>query len=391
MPICGTIRGSRVNKLVINLEAMHHNLVTINKWMEEQNARWTVVTKVLCGHVETLEALVLSGVRSIGESRFKNLISYKEYIPNLETWYLRIPSMSALEQIVRYSNISLNSEMDIIEAINKEAREQDLIHRVVIMIELGDLREGILPSSLIKFYKHIFELSNVNVVGIGANLGCLAGAVPNIDQFVQLQLYKELLELKFGKKMPLISAGSTATLPLVIDKSLPKGINHFRIGEGVFLGTDLINGGLLPNLRNDTVILKGEIIEIKKKSLMAQVETGNSTPFESSGDEEDYEPGQRGYRALVNVGQLDTNVQGLIPQNPSHKIAGASSDITVVNVGENPSGLKIGGTIDFRLDYAALLGLMSSEYVEKEVEPTIDEFKELVNREGKLSIPLPLE
>jgi predicted amino acid racemase len=380
-----------MNKLVINLEAMYHNLVTIHNWMEEQNARWTVVTKVLCGHVETLEALVMCGVRSIGESRLKNLISFKEYLPNLETWYLRIPSMSAIEEIVEHANITLNSEMDIIEALNKEAGKKDIVHRVVIMIELGDLREGILPSSLIKFYRHIFEMSNVNVIGIGANLGCLAGAVPNVDQFVQLQLYKELLELKFDMKMPIISAGSTATLPLVIDKTLPKGINHFRIGEGVFLGTDLINGGTLPNLRNDTVILKGEIIEIKKKSLLAQVETGNSTPFDSSGEQEEYEPGQRGYRALINIGQLDTNVKGLIPQNPSYRVAGASSDITVVNVGENPSGLKIGGTIDFRLDYAALLGLMSSEYVEKEVAPAIDEFAEIVRREGKLSIPLPLE
>ena len=77
------------------------------------------------------------------------------------------------------------------------------------MIELGDLREGILPGSLINFYKHVFHLSNIEVKGIGANLGCMAGAVPTVDQFMQLVLYKELLELKFEHPLHWISAGSS--------------------------------------------------------------------------------------------------------------------------------------------------------------------------------------
>jgi len=378
-----------MNQLVINLEAMYHNLVAINEWMRQQGASWTVVTKVLCGHVETLEALVTSGVKSIGESRPRNLLAYKEYVPDLETWYLRVPSMSSIEEIIAYSDVSLNSEYEIIIELNKEAGRQDKLHNIVIMIELGDLREGILPGSLVKFYQDVFQLSNIRVIGIGANLGCLAGVIPSVDQFMQLKLYRELLELKFEKKLPLISAGTTATLPLVIEKTLPKGINHFRVGEGVFLGSDLINGGTLKGLRDDTFVLKAEVIEVKEKSLTTTSETGSVAPFENE-IEDDYEPGQRGYRALVNVGALDTNVEGLTPKNPSNRVAGASSDITVVNVGENPAGVKVGGYIEFYLDYSALLRLMSSEYVQKTVEPPIEEFKEQLKRKDKLEMPLPL-
>ena len=285
--------------------------------------------------------------------------------------------------------MSLNSELSIIKALDDSARRQGKLHNVVIMIELGDLREGILPGSLVNFYKKVFDLPNIRVVGIGGNLGCLAGAVPTVGQFVQLLLYRELLELKFEHRLPLISAGTTASLPLVIDKSLPRGINHFRIGEGLFLGTDLINGGSLPNLRVDTVVLAAEIIEIKKKSLVPMGETAAISPF-SNEDADDYAPGQRGYRALVNVGQLDTNVEGLLPENPEHRIAGASSDITVVNLGDDPQGLKVGGEIRFRMNYAALLRLMGSDYVRKTVTPPLDEFKSYLASEHPPTIEKPL-
>ena len=146
---------------------------------------------------------------------------------------------------MRLTDASLNSEIEIIESLNDEARRMGKTHGIVIMIELGDLREGILPGSLIDFYEHVFHLSHIEVKGIGANLGCLAGAVPTVDQFMQLILYRELLELKFQHSLRLISAGSSAVLPLILDKQLPKPINHFRIGEAIFLGTDLINGGIL--------------------------------------------------------------------------------------------------------------------------------------------------
>ncbi|MEA1981370.1 MAG: alanine racemase, partial [candidate division Zixibacteria bacterium] len=254
-------------------------------------------------------------------------------------------------------------------------------HSIIIMIELGDLREGILPGSLIKFYETVFELSNIEVIGIGANLGCLAGAVPNIDQFTQLALYHELLELKFKRKLQLISAGSSAVLPLLLEGSLPKAINHFRIGEAIFLGTDLVNGGTLPGLKDDAVILEAEIAEIKEKGLVPLAETISIAPFESEQVGEDLSPGQRGYRALVSVGQLDTEITGLTPINSGYNIAGASSDVAVVNIGDEQGGLKVGDTIKFRLNYAALLRLMSGKYIEKVVSPSLDELENLPESE----------
>jgi len=370
-----------MNRVTINLELLHHNLNVINGWMESHGATWTVVTKVLCGHAETLRALQVLGVRSMGDSRLENIRAIERISPYFESWYLRVPDPSSVDEVAALADVSLNSEIEIIRALNAKAKELGYVHRVVIMIELGDLREGILPGTLVEFYEEIFELPNIECVGIGANLGCLSGAVPNVDQFMQLALYRELLELKFHRKLPMISAGSTAVLPLLLDRALPKAINHFRIGEAIFLGTDLINGGTLPGLRDDAVLLEAEIAEIKEKNLVPTGETTSLQPFETETTGEDQAPGARGYRAIVSIGHLDTDIGGLTPVDPNHSIAGASSDVTVVNLGDNPWGLQVGDTIRFRVNYSALLRLMNGRYLEKKVTPSIDEFRRRLDGE----------
>lgn len=353
-----------MNRLVFDPVALRHNMEQIRDWMDGHGAYWTLVTKVLCGEPVAIRMLADIGVRSVGDSRLQNIDAIKAVMPDVETWYLRPPSVSDIARIVELSDVSLNSEIEIINKLDKEAGRQKRIHRVVIMMELGDLREGILPGSLVSFYQAAFNLPNIEVIGIGANLGCLSGAVPSIDQFMQLILYRELLELKFERPLPVISAGASAVLSLVINKSLPRQINHFRIGESAFLGTDPVFGKLLDGLRDDVVVLEAEVTEIKEKSLTPSVETANMTPFELE-IKDNSMPGQRGYRALIDVGMLDTDVAGLTPCDPDLQIAGASSDITVLNLGDTPGRMKIGDKVRFQVSYSALLRLMSNRYVEK--------------------------
>lgn len=368
-----------MNRVVIDLHAMKHNIEVVDRWMTSHGASWTLVTKCLCGHAETMRGLQSLGVRSIGDSRLENLKTLERVDPDFETWYLRPPHLTAVPDIVRLSDVSLNSEMEVIEAISAEARRRNKLHRVIVMVELGDLREGILPGTLVEFYNQVFNLPNVEVLGIGANLGCLSGAVPNVDQLMQLVLYRELLELKFGRPMPMVSAGSSAVLPLLLGGSLPEPVNHFRIGEAVFLGSDLVHGGTLQGLRDDAIFLEADIVEMKEKNLIPLGESTAHTPFEPIEQKiSDHEPGQRGYRAVISIGQLDTEVGGLQPLNPRHRLAGASSDLSVLNVGENPGGLRVGDSIKFRLNYAALVRAMSSPYIEKVLVPPLESFKATV-------------
>jgi predicted amino acid racemase len=375
-----------LSRLVINLEALHHNIETIDGWIRNHGATWTLVTKALCGHTDTIRALQALGVRSMADSRIDNLRKIGKITPDFESWYLRLPSLTRVREVVAVSDVSLNSEIEVIDEINRIAGETGKTHHIIVMIELGDLREGILPGSLIEFYEHVFKLDHVEVLGIGANLGCLAGIVPTVDQMMQLVLYRELLELKFGHSLPMISAGSSAVLPMLLEERVPEGINHFRIGEAVFLGTDLVNGGILQGLREDAFVLEAEILEVKEKSLAMQTDSSGISSFEPISTEE-FAPGQRGYRALVAVGQLDTEIKALTPINPNVQLAGASSDVTVVNLGDNPDGLKVDDPVRFRPAYSALVRLMIGKYIEKTVTPKIGEFTQQASEQEGLDLP----
>ncbi len=355
-----------MNQLTVNLEALKHNYLTVLDWVTQHGGQLTVVTKALCGHPQLLEALEGFGVRSVGDSRIENLRALRAHAPSSEVWYLRPPHASAVRKLLPLCDISLNSELSTLRAIHAECERMEMEHQVVLMVELGDLREGVLPGKLLEMTEEILAMPRIRLVGLGANLGCLNGTVPMAEELAQLCLYHELMELKFNLAIPYVSAGTSAGLSLLRSGSLPSAINHFRVGESILLGTDPVTGERFDGLRDDVVCLEAEVIELKEKRLTPSVETGN-TPFEPLESEETPEIGQRGYRALVTVGHVDTDVQGLTPRNPEYSLAGASSDVTVVNLGDEQNGMALGKTIRFRPNYSAFVRLMCNPYTEKRV------------------------
>ncbi|MDX9719335.1 MAG: alanine racemase [Myxococcota bacterium] len=371
----GTGQVPNRQEIRIDLHALRHNFERIEALVQSQEASWTVVTKALCGHAELLSALGLLGMRSAADSRLDNLRVLRRVNADCERWFLRLPQLSRVTEVIELASLSLNSELRVIEALSREALRRERVHRVIVMIELGDLREGALPGALLRFFERVLQLPAIEIAGIGAQLGCLSGALPNVDQLAQLLLYHELLELKFERPLPILSAGSSNFLPLLMAGKVPKGLNHYRIGEALFLGTDLVNGGTLEGFRDDVFELRAEISEIKEKSLLPVGELGHSTPFEPIGqDNEAAQPGQRGFRAIVNIGQLDTEVAGLTPLDPRQQLAGASSDMSVVNLGDSAPELKLGDCLRFRPNYGALVRLMTGQYIAKTLSPSLERF-----------------
>jgi ornithine racemase len=353
-----------MNQLQIDLNALKHNYLRISDWVKKHGGNLTVVTKALCGNSDLLSALVEFGVHSMGDSRIENMHSIKQDSPSTEVWCLRPPNVSALNKLLLVCDVSLNTELQTIKQIDAECKKTRRTHKVVLMVELGELREGVLPSKLIDMTESILSMPAIDLVGLGANLGCLNGAIPMSEELTQLTLYHKLLELEYDIKIPFLSAGTSAGLGLLQNGDFPKQINHFRIGEAILLGTDPVTGEPFSGLRSDAITLETEVIEVKEKRLVPSVETAN-TPFDAIGREQDREPGERGYRAIVTVGQVDTDIGGLTPLNPDYTIAGASSDMTVVNLWPNRDGVSLGKTMSFRPSYSAFVRLMNNPYTEK--------------------------
>ena len=235
------------------------------------------------------------------------------------------------------------------------------------MIELGDLREGIMGDHLMDFYGKIFELPNIKVTGIGANLNCLYGVMPSQDKLIQLCLYKQLIEARFNQKIPWVTGGTSVVIPLLFRKQIPQGVNHFRVGEMLYFGNDLFTGETVPGMEDEVIKLFAEIIEIteKPKIPMGQLDVNPSgEAFEIN--EDDY--GKTSKRAILDLGLLDINTDYLVPDDAGLEIIGASSDMIVMDLTEAEGDYKVGDLVSFNLKYMGALSLLNSDYIEKVVE-----------------------
>lgn len=353
--------------LELNSEALKYNFKQLNQYFGKHNKHWGVVTKMLCGNALFLQEVLNLEPETVFDSRLSNLEAVRKLRPDIQTAYIKPPPKRSLKKLLKVADISFNTSVETIRAINDLAGTLGKTHQVVIMIEMGDLREGVMREDFVSFYGSIFELPHIEVIGIGANLNCLNGIMPSHDKLIQLSLYKELVEAKFGKKIPWVSAGTSVTLPMLPKKLVPKGMNHFRVGETLFFGVDLFEHKRFRNLREDVFSLKAEIIEIQEKPLQPSGPRGMNLQGEVAEDLPD-DFSQTSTRALVDIGLLDIDLDNIVPRHTDYRIDGASSDIVVLDVGSNPSRLKVGDYIDFKVNYMGALRLLNSYYVEKQVK-----------------------
>jgi predicted amino acid racemase len=288
----------------------------------------------------------------------------KEINPGIVTMYIKPPAVNLAKTIIKYVDISLNTSYRTIEALNAEAGAAGKKHRVIIMVELGELREGILRENILSFYERIFEFENIIVEGIGTNLGCMYGVEPTYDKLIQLNLYKMLIEAKFKKKLKLVSAGSSITLPLIKQKKIPEGINHFRVGESAFMGVSPFDNKKFMNLSKNAFEFSAEVLEVEKKELVPDGNIGEAAiGYISKLDNPDNN--QSSYRAIVDFGEVDVNVDNIVPKTKSIKFLGTTSDMTVYDIGNKTNNIRVGRQINFNPNYMAVARLMNSRYVTK--------------------------
>jgi len=352
--------------ITLNIEKLKSNFEYLNKLFKEKNIQWSVVSKLLCGNKEYLQELLKFDITQICDSRVTNLKMVKQINPNVETIYIKPPAKRAIKSVVQYADISMNTEFETIKLLSEEAQKQNKIHKIIIMIELGELREGIMREDLIDFYSSVFNLKNIEVVGIGTNLTCLYGVLPNHDKLIQLSLYEQLIEAKFNKKIEYVSGGSSVTIPLLFQNLLPKGINHFRVGESLFLGTDVYNNTPLKKMATDVFVLYAEIIELIEKPLIPDGEMGTNVEGHSTNFDESL-AGKTSYRAIIDVGLLDVDEKHIIPIDKKNSIVGGSSDMFVIDISENSKNYKVGDLLEFKLDYMGTLRILNSKYIEKKI------------------------
>ena len=346
-------------RIEIDLGKIAYNARTLKSLYGAKGIGVIGVTKLVCGDPDIAKTLVDSGIGILADSRTANIQKMRDAGVAAQFLLLRTPFASQAEAVVELADISLNSEISVIEKLSEFAIAQHTTHRIILMVELGDLREGLMPRDLEPVVQRVAELEGIELAGIGTNLACFGGVKPDAKNMGRLSSIADELEKTFGLTFAFVSGGNSANFSWFTSTQDVGKVNNLRLGESIYLGCETLRREPIPGLFTDAFALFAEVIEAKTKPSLprgdiCQDAFGNVPEFEDRGPTN---------RALLGVGLQDVSVSGLTP-SLDIDILGASSDHIIVDARQ--SGLGVGDEVKFSLNYAALLAAMTSSYVLKE-------------------------
>lgn len=360
-------------ELIIEINKIKENIRSLSDFFEERGTEWSLITKVFSGDhdflVNILTNEVISKINSVGDSRLTSLKNLRAVNPTIRTIYIKPPAAIYADELVRYADISLNSSLSTIKALNEAAGRAGKIHQIIIMVELGEMREGVNRGDVISFYEKVFDLPYIEVIGLGSNLGCMYGIEPTYDKLLLLSNYKAQISKRFNKELKYISAGTSITLPLVEMESIPLDINHFRVGEAVFFGTSPLFNKQFLTLHTDTFHFEANIIELREKKIVPEGILGDANIGHTAGFE-GHDASETTVKAILDVGMLDVDKDDIEAYDEEVHFVGITSDMMVVDIGDNRTSggvekYHVGDCIRFKTNYMAVARMLNSKFIDR--------------------------
>jgi predicted amino acid racemase len=355
-------------KLTIDMKKLKSNLDAVAAITKDRgHCSMMIVTKGVCADRNVVEMVAKHPkVDYLADSRMKNIMSYAEYARanGKKTVLLRLPQASEIKEVVRYVDISFNSELSTIQLLDEEARKQGISHKVVLMIDLGDLREGIFTENSDEVFSTVrktLAMKNIILHGLAVNLTCYGAIIPKEDNLSQLCNWADRIEGKLGIRLEMISGGNSSSIYLIDKGELPKRINNLRLGESFLLGNDTAYGTKLPGTVDDALLLEAQIIELKQKPSLPIGEVG----VDAFGQKPYYDDRGIMKRAILAIGKQDIVVDSLEPVDSQIRVLGGSSDHLLLDLTAATHKYKVGDVLTFKVGYGAMLQAMTSPYVEK--------------------------
>lgn len=347
-------------RLEIDLEKIHHNALTLVARLREHGISVTGVTKAPLGSADIANTLLQAGCSGLGDSRMENIERMRKMNVGAMITLIRSPMLSQVEQVVRFADVSFNTELEVIRKLSSVAQKANRTHGIVLMVELGDLREGIMPDHLEDAVREVLRLPNLSLKGIGGNLACRSGVSPDSRNMGELSSLADSIERTFGVILSTISGGNSANLNWALSGASTGRINNLRLGEALLLGREPLHRQPIKDLHTDAITLVAEVIESKRKPTrpwgeIAQSAFGEVPPGDDNGSIT---------QSILAIGHQDIDPSGIEPP-PGIEILGASSDHLVVDSSNYHNRLSAGTQIPFQLNYSALLRAMTSPFVTK--------------------------
>ena len=353
-------------KLIIDLNKLRNNVEKVRSMCADQGIEIAGVIKGCSGLIPCAEQFERGGCAYIASSRLDQLAPLREHGIQAPLMMVRIPMLSEAEEVVRICDYSLNSEVEVLKALNVQARLQDKEHNVILMADCGDLREGFWDKEEMVDVAEMVEkeLHNLHLAGVGVNVGCYGSILATPEKIQELVDIAEAIEARIGRELEIISGGATSSLMRVLDGNLPSRVNMLRVGEGILLAYDLphLYGYDMEGMFEDAFRLRAEVIEIKDKPSHPVGEIG----FDAFGHRIQYEDRGIRRRALLGIGKCDYgDPEELICCEPGAQVLGASSDHTILDVQDVKRNLRVGDIVEFAIKYATIVYLTNSPNIDK--------------------------
>jgi len=345
-------------RLNIDLGKLYHNSSFLVERLARRGISVTGITKAALGSIEIAATMLRAGIGSLGDSRIENIeaMRHAQFVATMVL--IRSPMLSQVDRVVRHADVSFNTEIKVIKKLSRVAQEADRVHGVVLMVELGDLREGIMPDDLLGTVHEILSLPNIKFKGVGTNLACRSGVCPDEKNMAMLSELVTAIETTFGLTVEIVSGGNSANLQWALSGAETGRINNLRLGEAILLGRETLYRQPIAGLHTDAITLTAEVIEAKAKpskptGTIAQTAFGEAPVAIERGLVR---------QSILAIGQQDTDPCGLLPP-ASSKVMGASSDHLILETdGER---MPVGKEVTFQLNYSAMVRSMTSPFVVK--------------------------
>lgn len=349
-------------KLEVDLRKITANTKSIVNLAHNEEIDIMGVTKSVCADIRVAEAMLAGGVKGLADSRVKNLKYLRENLTltDIPLMLLRIPMLSEVNRVVRYADISLNSELKVIKALDKAAVKMEDKHQIILMVDVGDRREGIMPENVVNIAAEILSLDNIELVGLGTNLTCFCGVLPSDNNMQLLINLKNEINDKFNVDIQEISGGNSSSLPRLRETGLPTEITQLRVGETILLGNNVINSSPYPDTYQDTFLLAVEVIELKEKPVQPEGVRGQN----AFGERKEITKTGVKRRVILGIGRQDIELEGLTPLARGIEIEEASSDHLIMDATNYEDTIEIGDVFKFKLDYGGVLKSSTSQYVD---------------------------
>ena len=347
-------------RLIVHVDKFRYNVRTVAGWCRDQGVSLAYVTKCTLADPVLCRIAREEGAAFLADSRLLNLSRLVEDLPRM---MLRIGCPAEADEIVSRADISLQSGIETIRALGEAAKAQGKKHKVVLMIDLGDLREGVFfenSEGILSAAEAVVKEKDLELYGVGTNLTCFGGIVPSPENLGALVDIAEDLRRRFTLPLPFVSGGNSSSLPLLLSGRMPAGVTNLRVGESILLGTDTAHGGPLSGLCQDVFTLEAALAEVQKKPSRPLGESS----INAFGEKVDFEDRGPMVRGVCAIGRQDADIDGLRSLDEDVEILGGSSDHLIVDLTRRPAP-QAGDVLSFLPSYGALLRLYTSPFVQK--------------------------